>query len=221
MGYLDNSYSNSNNGGSVNSQDSIWQMKSAAANGVNPQYDLGGYAPTESDYPAHQHYLPQREDYRESHNLSRQQFCTEPFATVVKSQKHVGEYFKGSMGGSYPSIMLQPCSSIDKELWCMFNWILRGLIYLIGNKIITLPKLITSELGAIHVNDSSHSIIHNINADFMVTDSQYDVSGLPYQEAYDGEPKPPQVSLSYDESLESGYSTPNSRRPRIIREIIV
>lgn len=74
LGYLDNSYSNSNNGGSVNSQDSIWQMKTAAANGVNPQYDLGGYVP-ESDYPVHQHYLPQREDYRENHNLSPQQFC--------------------------------------------------------------------------------------------------------------------------------------------------
>lgn len=100
MGYMENSYSNSNNGGSVNSQDSIWQMKSAAAaNGVGVNagqvgvvgtpYDMGGYATTESDYPAHPHYLPQREDYRESHNLSRQQFC-EPFATVVKSQKHVG-----------------------------------------------------------------------------------------------------------------------------------
>nr|XP_050865730.1 hemicentin-1 isoform X2 [Vespula vulgaris] len=135
MGYMDNSYSNSNNGGSVNSQDSIWQMKSAAANGVNQPYDLGGYATTESDYPAHPHY-------RESHNLSRQQFCPEPFATVVKSQKHV--------------------------------------------------------------------------------DSPYDVSGLPYQENYDEDTKPPQqVSLSYDESLESGYSTPNSRGRRIIREIIV
>ena len=92
MGYMDNSYSNSNNGGSVNSQDSIWQMKSQAANGVNPPYDLGGYATTESDYPAHQHYMPQREDYRESHNLSRQQFCPEPFATVVESQKRVGQY---------------------------------------------------------------------------------------------------------------------------------
>jgi len=92
MGYMDNSYSNSNNGGSVNSQDSIWQMKSAAANGVNQPYDLAGYGTTESDYPTHPHYLPQREDYRESHNLSRQQFCTEPFATVVKSQKHVGQY---------------------------------------------------------------------------------------------------------------------------------
>lgn len=90
MGYMDNSYSNSNNGGSVNSQDSIWQMKSAAANSVNQPYDMGGYATTESDYPAHPHYMPQRDDYRESHNLSRQQFCPEPFAAVVKSQKHVG-----------------------------------------------------------------------------------------------------------------------------------
>ncbi|XP_033226745.1 neurofascin isoform X2 [Belonocnema kinseyi] len=142
MGYMDNSYSNSNNGGSVNSQDSIWQMKSAAANGVNQPYDMGGYATTESDYPAHPHYMPQRDDYRETHNLSRQQFCPEPFSAVVKSQKHV--------------------------------------------------------------------------------DSPYDVSGLPYQEAYDEDAKPPQqVSLSYDESLESGYSTPNSRGRRIIREIIV
>jgi len=43
---------------------------------------------------------------------------------------------------------------------------------------------------------------------------------LPYQENYDEDTKPPQQpSLSYDESLESGYSTPNRRR--IIREIIV
>ena len=31
MAYVDNSYSNSNNGGSVNSQDSLWQMKMASA----------------------------------------------------------------------------------------------------------------------------------------------------------------------------------------------
>lgn len=30
MGYLENGYTNSNNGGSVNSQDSLWQMKAAA-----------------------------------------------------------------------------------------------------------------------------------------------------------------------------------------------
>lgn len=89
MGYLENSYSNSNNGGSVNSQDSIWQMKSAAANGVNAPYDMT-YATNEPDYPTHPHYLTQQ-DYRDTHNLSRQQFCNEPFAGVVKSQKHVGE----------------------------------------------------------------------------------------------------------------------------------
>lgn len=36
-------------------------------------------------------------------------------------------------------------------------------------------------------------------------------------------PKPPQhMQLGgYDENLESGYSTPNSRNRRVIREIIV
>lgn len=56
----------------------------------------------------------------------------------------------------------------------------------------------------------------------ICVDSPYDVSGLPYPENYEEDTKPPQqVSLSYDESLESGYSTPNSRGRRIIREIIV
>lgn len=54
-----------------------------------------------------------------------------------------------------------------------------------------------------------------------------DVSGMPdpYMEHYEQgaaemnpENKP---QISFDESLESGYSTPNSRNRRIIREIIV
>lgn len=50
----------------------------------------------------------------------------------------------------------------------------------------------------------------------------YDVSGLPDPYATMGdEDKNPQISLSFDESLESGYSTPNSRNRRIVREIIV
>lgn len=62
---------------------------------------------------------------------------------------------------------------------------------------------------------------------FLISDSPYhDVSGLPdpYMEQMEQEDqKPPQqhMSLSYDESLESGYSTPNSRNRRVIREIIV
>lgn len=50
----------------------------------------------------------------------------------------------------------------------------------------------------------------------------YDVSGLPDPYAAMGdEDKNQQISLSFDESLESGYSTPLSRNRRIVREIIV
>jgi len=64
---------------------------------------------------------------------------------------------------------------------------------------------------------------------FLFLESPYgDVSGLPdpyLEQLIDNEEhmKPPQphLSMSYDESLESGYSTPNSRTRRIIREIIV
>lgn len=62
----------------------------------------------------------------------------------------------------------------------------------------------------------------------FISESPYgDVSGLPdpyLEQLIDNEEhmKPqPHLSMSYDESLESGYSTPNSRTRRIIREIIV
>ena len=46
-----------------------------------------------------------------------------------------------------------------------------------------------------------------------------DVSGLPDPYAdQEADNKPP---INFDESLESGYSTPNSRNRRVIREIIV
>lgn len=60
---------------------------------------------------------------------------------------------------------------------------------------------------------------------FLSADSPYhDVSGLPdpYMDQLDcDDSKPQHISLSFDESLESGYSTPNSRSRRVIREIIV
>lgn len=75
----------------------------------------------------------------------------------------------------------------------------------------------------LHVRRAPSSFLFSyVHSSVCPTDSPYDVSGLPYQENYDEDAKPPQqVSLSYDESLESGYSTPNSRGRRIIREIIV
>lgn len=67
------------------------------------------------------------------------------------------------------------------------------------------------------------------NISLFCLDSPYhDVSGLPDpymdHQLMDSEEnlKPQQhLSMSFDESLESGYSTPNSRNRRIIREIIV
>ncbi|XP_076340244.1 cell adhesion molecule Dscam1-like isoform X1 [Tachypleus tridentatus] len=49
----------------------------------------------------------------------------------------------------------------------------------------------------------------------------YDVSGLPNPYAINEDDKTQQISLSFDESLESGYSTPNSRNRRVVHEIIV
>lgn len=117
MGYIENSYTNSNNGGSVNSQDSLWQMKMAAANNAagmpahqimdrqsNYGYDPiahGGYG-TIDDYAPYPHLAhagqpPASADYnmRSSQNPSRQEYCSDPYASVHKPKKrmdqHIGE----------------------------------------------------------------------------------------------------------------------------------
>lgn len=117
MGYIENSYTNSNNGGSVNSQDSLWQMKMAAANNAagmpahqimdrqsNYGYDPithGGYG-TIDDYAPYPHLAhagqpPAAADYnmRGSQNPSRQEYCSDPYASVHKPKKrmdqHIGE----------------------------------------------------------------------------------------------------------------------------------
>ncbi|XP_063822474.1 hemicentin-2 [Ostrinia nubilalis] len=167
--YMENSYTNSNNGGSVNSQDSMWQMKMAAANGAavmaphqllerqsNYEYDPmthGGYGTVE-DYAPYQrlpHAAPAPDYLRAAQTPSRQDYCSDPYASVHKPKKRMDQ----------------------------------------------------------HMESPYH-----------------EVSGLP--EAYEGgggdacgEDKPAHLSLSYDESLESGYSTPNTRSRRVIREIIV
>lgn len=116
MGYMDNSYSNSNNGGSVNSQDSIWQMKMSAAGGnaVNmmPQHNYVdqqtayGYDPlAHAGYGAIDDYAPYPhiathsqhggDDYqtmRTSQNPSRQEYCSDPYAAVHKPKKRLDQH---------------------------------------------------------------------------------------------------------------------------------
>lgn len=120
IGYMDNSYSNSNNGGSVNSQDSIWQMKMSAAAGapanLMPQHTYVdqqasyGYDPlAHAGYGAIDDYAPYPhlaathsqhggDDYqtmRNSQNPSRQEvYCSDPYAAVHKPKKrldHLGK----------------------------------------------------------------------------------------------------------------------------------
>ena len=159
---MDNSYSNSNNGGSVNSQDSLWQVKGHGEPQMAPpethpyQYDPmvhGGYGIT--GYDDYSHYPP---------------------------SSHQG-------GEEYPT-----------------------------------PRVNYS------ANGDPYAAVHKPRKRMDHTDGGYDVSGMPdpYIDHHDpnmqGVPdmnpdNKPQIS--FDESLESGYSTPNSRNRRIIREIIV
>ncbi|KAL4702686.1 hypothetical protein ACJJTC_018695 [Scirpophaga incertulas] len=150
-GYVDN-YANSNNGGSVNSQDSMWQMKMAASGAAPSAYEYealahGGYAALD-EYAAYQRLPDPAPHYLHD---PRQDYCSDPYASVHKPKKRTDH----------------------------------------------------------HMESPYH-----------------EVSGLP--EAYEGgagadaaDEKPAHLSLSYDESLESGYSTPNTRSRRVIREIIV
>lgn len=65
-----------------------------------------------------------------------------------------------------------------------------------------------------------------------ISDDSYDVNGMPnpYLEGHHNPnlqgvpqmtPQEAKPQISFDESLESGFSTPNSRNRRVIREIIV
>ncbi|XP_076304804.1 contactin-2-like [Tachypleus tridentatus] len=58
------------------------------------------------------------------------------------------------------------------------------------------------------------------NKDYMQS-PYYEASGLPNPFAQTDEDKSPQIPLQFDESQESGYSTPTSKNRRVVREIIV
>uniref|UniRef100_A0A1B6H4Y3 Uncharacterized protein n=3 Tax=Proconiini TaxID=565685 RepID=A0A1B6H4Y3_9HEMI len=161
MGYMENSYSNSNNGGS---QDSLWQMKMAAANnnansGSNPEH--------------HHHHIP----------------------------NHYAGYDPLTHGGY---------GAVDDYA--------------------PYPHLVTSASPDYSRNASRQDYTPDKcrRREHHLESPYHDVSGLPdpyhlMLENEENHPKKPhqEVSLSLDESLESGYSTPNSRSRRIIREIIV
>lgn len=120
MGYIENNYSNSNNGGSVNSQDSLWQVKMSAAAGnqqnlvptvgahnnyveQQPTYGYdplthGGYGAVD-DYAAYPHLTATPSQHgdeylniRNTQNPSRQDYCSDPYASVQKPKKRVDQH---------------------------------------------------------------------------------------------------------------------------------
>ncbi|XP_059352309.1 protein turtle homolog B-like [Daphnia carinata] len=179
MAYTEHSYSNSNNGGSVNSQDSLWQLKLASQNG-----GVGGV--NGGDHQLGNGALPDR-------------------------SYHYDPMTHGGYGGFEDYSHYPPSTGDD---------------YMQRNN-----------YGAVTANGDPYAAVHKNGKRMEHLESTYhNVSGLPdpYMEAEPEEMKqhqqqqqqqqmaPPQhISLSFDESLESGYSTPNSRNRRVIREIIV
>ncbi|CAD7000711.1 unnamed protein product [Ceratitis capitata] len=119
MGYIENNYSNSNNGGSVNSQDSLWQVKMPATAGAQqsmvvpsthnnyvehqPTYGYdplthGGYGAVD-DYAPYPHLTAtpsqhgdEYHNLRNSQNPSRQDYCSDPYASVQKPKKRVDQH---------------------------------------------------------------------------------------------------------------------------------
>ncbi|KAM7353535.1 hemicentin protein echinoid isoform 1-T2 [Cochliomyia hominivorax] len=118
MGYIENNYSNSNNGGSVNSQDSLWQVKMSGAagnqqnmmpvshNNYVEQQATYGYDPlTHGGYGGVDDYAPypqltatpsqhgdEYHNLRNSQNPSRQDYCSDPYASVQKPKKRVDQH---------------------------------------------------------------------------------------------------------------------------------
>ncbi|XP_025207397.1 hemicentin-2 isoform X2 [Melanaphis sacchari] len=174
VGYVENSYSNSNNGGSVNSQDSLWQLK------------MGGNGSTGGT-----------------------QISRDDHLHMAERMNHYGGYDPLTHGGygnmddyaHYPQLTsASPDYSTHSHVPSRQDYI---------------------HSGHLQPADKTRRRDPHLESPYG------DVSGLPdpyLEQLIDNEEhmKPqPHLSMSYDENLESGYSTPNSRTRRIIREIIV
>lgn len=184
MAYLENSYSNSNNGGSVNSQDSLWQMKMAAAASNNSVMHAQQMAPPQQQ--------PQQTQLPPHHNPNN--YGYDPL--------NHGGYGGNDDYATYPHLVSNQSQHGGDEY----------------------GRSVGVGVGVGVANDP-YAAVHKVKKrmDQHIDSPYHDVSGLPdpYLEHMEDEKPPQHMSLNYEESLESGYSTPNSRTRRVIREIIV
>ncbi|XP_037083342.1 hemicentin-2-like [Pollicipes pollicipes] len=218
MAYMENSYSNSNNGGSVNSQDSLWQVKAgnpdnrshgnpdnrSYSNPDNRSYgnpDTRSYGnPDNRSYgnPDNRSYgNPDTRSYGNPDNRSYgnpegRPFTYDPNNYDPAQANYLPDQPLGY--GDYGQFPAQQAYPTDAAYPAQDEY---------GRPYESDPYGAVGGRGRPHHADGGYR----------------DVSGLPDPYADQEPDNKPQVS--FDESLESGYSTPNSRSRRVIREIIV
>ncbi|XP_053696578.1 cell adhesion molecule Dscam2-like [Sabethes cyaneus] len=221
MGYAENSYTNSNNGGSVNSQDSIWQLKMSAAQAAQAAAAGGGTLMSAHHYAERQAPMPATSTAGLSYGGydplvhsaygTVEDYASYPHLATTPSQQGPDDVYQhASRQSQNPS----------RQDYC-------GDSYASVHK----PK---KRLDQPHLDSSSyhdvsglpdpyleHHQLHSPQQDQEDSNSLLQHQQQQHQVQQQQQQQQQQMSLNYDENLESGYSTPNSRNRRVIREIIV
>lgn len=229
MGYApENSYTNSNNGGSVNSQDSIWQLKmsaaqaaaaAAAAGGGNNTGTLmsnqhqtaasiaagmssyGGYDPL----AAHASYGTV-EDYASYPHLATTPGIEDEYQHTLRQSQNPSRQADYCGGDSYASVH-KPKKRLDQPHLDSSSY----------HDVSGLPDPYLEHQLHLHQQQQQQD---QEDSKSLLQQQQHHQQAVAQQAAQQALQQQ-QMSLNYDESLESGYSTPNSRNRRVIREIIV
>ncbi|XP_062545555.1 hemicentin-1-like isoform X2 [Armigeres subalbatus] len=221
MGYADNNYANSNNGGSVNSQDSIWQLKMSAAQA----------AAAANTGTLHYAERPAPVTATTSSSAAGLSYGYDPLAhpaygtvddyasyphLVTTPSQHGGGGGGGGVEDEYQHTLRQSQNPSRQE-FC-------GDSYASVHK----PK---KRLDQAHLDSSSYHDVSGLPDPYLEHHHQLhhhpeqeDSASLLQQQqlqAQQQQQQQQQMSLNYDDTMESGYSTPNSRNRRVIREIIV
>jgi len=234
MAYMEHSYSNSQNGGSVNSQDSLWQVKAGgqqpdARSFTNPDNRSYGHPEARAYNPDTRSYTnPDTRSY--TNPDSRSDTAPDSRSFTAPDQRSYGQpeagrpftydpnnydpaqanYLPDQTGGSgygdyghYPPAGGQPVYPEQ------------------GYPVRQEQGYPThDEYGRPYEAAEPYGAVGGRAPRPMMPEGGYrDVSGLP--DPYSEQEPDNKPQISFDESLESGYSTPNSRNRRVIREIIV
>ncbi|ODM93874.1 Hemicentin-2, partial [Orchesella cincta] len=188
-----NSYSNSNNAGSVDSQDSLWKAPQLVPNDQqhlmtqHHQQQLQQQQQLNHSNLMHQH-LHNRNSGNYEHHHVQSTYSTEDYVPYESRNNYVSDPY-----GPIP----KPKRRLD----------------LIGDS----PYHELSGLPDPYMDSTS-------GAGLVGTPGHQDESSIPsrsQQQQQSQQAPPPSATMTFEESLESGYSTPNSRNRRVIREIIV